>query len=734
MLGRPDISKLRAKADIPRLIAALDYRKGKDYRKNEQIRDGAVAALAELGAASIQPLVAALAEPDPYSTSLAPSNAARALARIGVPAVDPLIGALDDRRARAAATSALAQIGAPAAESLVAALRNGGAQVRIGAGDALRKIGAPAVEPLVAALDDKSEQVRAAAAETLGKIGDPRVPGPLTRALGDPAEAVRAASAKALEKLGWEPDTGEAGAAYWAAKKKWKQCVSIGGPAVAPLIAILQRADEAARPGACAALGEIGDPRSEAALVAALSDPGMRVRKAAAQALGEIGAAGAAGPLAAALADRTEEVRAAAAASLDKLGWQAQNGQAGAAYWVAWHSWYQCAELGAPAVEPLISALKDKSSRPDAARTLGEIGDPRALAPLITLLQDPDGNVQAAATGALARIGDAAVEPLIAALNDPDWQVRCCAAEALGRIGDPRAAGPLAAAMHGWHDAVKRSAALALGRIGDARAAGPLAAVLDDEQETGARREAARILAQIGDESAVEPLVAALDDPDEQVRESVAAALHRIRAEESLLPASAWDGDDYRFAYLRATKARSRLIGPSYPGEPGEVAIQFLCQQCGSPIAVPLRHLASGLMCRCCGNRVHAPAVRCYWTQCSGTYAECGGSSVERPAGEKAADEETALREAGILAAYKSAAPTDDWHDEVRELQREEQLIRESIAGYKCARCGDLSADSCQTRCGNVVCSKCARIPPSDRLPGLDALSRFRQTPRSPGS
>jgi HEAT repeat protein len=365
MLGRPDISKLKARADTTRLIAALGYRKSKDHRKNEEIRDGAVAALAELGTPSIPALVAALAAPDQYSASPAPSNAARALTQIGVPAIDPLIGALTDRRACGAATSALAQIGAPAVAPLVAALRNGGAEVRTGAGDALRLIGAPAVEPLVAALGDKSEQVRAAAAGTLGRIGDPRVLGPLTRALPDQADIVRSAIARALDELAWEPGISADGAAYWAARRAWDKCV----------------------------------------------------------------------------------------------------------------------ETGASSVEPLISALKNKSSRPDIARALGEIGDPRAVAPLIALLDAAEEEVQAAATAALAGIGDAAVDPLIVVLDDKDWRVRCCAAEALGRIGDVRAADPLADAMHDWHEVVKRAAALALGRVGDARAASSLIAVLDYDED-----------------------------------------------------------------------------------------------------------------------------------------------------------------------------------------------------------------------------------------------------------
>ena len=64
-------------------------------------------------------------------------------------------------------------------------------------------------------------------------------------------------------------------------------------------------------------------------------------------------------------------------------------------------------ELGdARAVEPLIAALKDESEvvRWSAARTLGELGNARAVEPLKELLGDEDAAVRTAAAEALKRL------------------------------------------------------------------------------------------------------------------------------------------------------------------------------------------------------------------------------------------------------------------------------------------------------------------------------------------
>ena len=122
-------------------------------------------------------------------------------------------------------------------------------------------------------------------------------------------------------------------------------------------------------------------------------------------------------------------------------------------------------EIGdARAVEPLIAALKDEVYvvRINAIKALGKIGDPRAVVPLISVLKDRDTNVRIDAAEALGMIGDArAVDPLIAALKDEDYYVGESAAEALGKIGTP-AVEPLIDALKDENTGVRKVVVKAL--------------------------------------------------------------------------------------------------------------------------------------------------------------------------------------------------------------------------------------------------------------------------------
>jgi len=177
-------------------------------------------------------------------------------------------------------------------------------------------------------------------------------------------------------------------------------------------------------------------------------------------------------------------------------------------------------------VKGLVKALgwrKDQHVRGAAATALGQLGDPRAVNPLIRALNDSDGGVRGATATALGQIGDThAVNPLITVIQNDEWSVREAAVAALGNIG-AHAVGPLIAALHDQDEYVRRAAAEALGQIGDPRAVEALISALDES--AAARQAAAEALGQIGDPDAVEPLIGALNDQNANVRKAAAAAL-----------------------------------------------------------------------------------------------------------------------------------------------------------------------------------------------------------------
>src|SRR5215467_11160530 len=109
-------------------------------------------------------------------------------------------------------------------------------------------------------------------------------------------------------------------------------------------------------------------------------------------------------------------------------------------------------------VQSLIKALgyqKRDNVRQAAAEALGKVGAP-AVEPLIAALKE--GYMHAAATEALSKIGAPAVEPLIAALKDQEINVRKAAAEVLGKIGDARAVEPLIAACNDQSSEMNKAA------------------------------------------------------------------------------------------------------------------------------------------------------------------------------------------------------------------------------------------------------------------------------------
>jgi len=247
-------------------------------------------------------------------------------------------------------------------------------------------------------------------------------------------------------------------------------------------------------------------------------------------------------------------------------------------------------------IDKLINALNYRSGynysvRDSAAIALGQIGDLRAVQPIINARNR--GNISAATTEqallgikdtraiqplinalgvsygacefrkALVNIGSPAVEPLILALSSPSWELRKDAAIALGEIVDARAIEPLCKALRDEYCVetinitgftvsgrtiggaskpymrcpVRIAAATALGKIGKP-AIIPLSIALKDE-DTNVRREAVNGLKLIKDPTVIEVLIYALNvENDLCVRDEIVRAFENtndLRAVDPLI-------------------------------------------------------------------------------------------------------------------------------------------------------------------------------------------------------
>ena len=126
------------------------------------------------------------------------------------------------------------------------------------------------------------------------------------------------------------------------------------------LVQKLKDKDWYVRKNAAEALGEIGDKRAVEPLIAILEDPYWRIRSDAVLALGKIGDERAVEPLVAAIRDKELDVRRMP--PIARIGWKPVNQTVHIVNLIALKEWDEVVKIGAPAVEPLIAALRDKDS------------------------------------------------------------------------------------------------------------------------------------------------------------------------------------------------------------------------------------------------------------------------------------------------------------------------------------------------------------------------------------
>lgn len=227
------------------------------------------------------------------------------------------------------------------------------------------------------------------------------------------------------------------------------------------------------------------------------------------------------------------------------------------------------------AVDTLIISLKDEDHdiRKNAAEALGKIRDVRAINALVTLLKDRKSSVQQSADTAIKNTlqqlkDNRAIEPLITLLNHDEPAIRLFAVEALGGIPDPRVSAHLILALKDNNADIRESAAESLRKTG-ATAVEPLIKTLRGN-DISIRLIAIRILGDIKDTRSVEPLIDVLEfksrkpaQEEAQLRYEAAKALGKIKDNSAIQPLITTLGDTDPHVRESAAEALREIGVPS---------------------------------------------------------------------------------------------------------------------------------------------------------------------------
>jgi len=404
-------------------------------------------------------------------------------------------------------------------------------------------VGPAAVPALLEAL--KEPALIPGAVEALGEIGDTSAGWPLLEAARDPKykprvikaivkwkesglpllfaamkegdPVIRQVAVNTLDVLAWRPGVNEIGAWYWALKNNLEKCIQIGPAAVGPLLKLLDQKEKDIQGEIITTLGVIGDESALNGLLGLLNHADYERRKTILEALGDFKQAATVDVLIEALGDKNlantaaksleqvggpavaaltrilaapdRKMRLHAAEILEKLKWKPESDGQMTLFWIARQDWKKCVDVGVGAVEMLIGELGQEDTCVEATRALVEIGDTRAVIPIIHALTGKSSSIQhemAESLGRLAtdpdltgaqsgeaqsgeaqsEIRTAVVAPLLAELNQGTMELAPIIL-ALGETRDERGARPLTEYLKSSYPvSIREAAAQALGKIG----------------------------------------------------------------------------------------------------------------------------------------------------------------------------------------------------------------------------------------------------------------------------
>nr|WP_277881719.1 HEAT repeat domain-containing protein [Phormidium sp. FACHB-592] len=274
-------------------------------------------------------------------------------------------------------------------------------------------------------------------------------------------------------------------------------------------------------------------------LITTLNDADPYVRRKAAQQLGALGDERAIAPLIQTLQDDHQDVQYEAADTLLNL----HSTQAIAAviqflqqHYLTSDSLYEglIRKLfllqPEPIVDLLLQALTISPSdqvRQAAAKILAEVGDERAIQPLIGLFDHQMINVNATAAQALVQLGPRAIPALQAALAvESPWRV-LWASYALVQLGESSALAALLELLHHPFWKIRHYAISHLTKLGDRQIVEPIIACLKDSHDK-VQLQAVQALGALKDDRAIEPLLELAQSSPEPLWRSTIGALSQF--------------------------------------------------------------------------------------------------------------------------------------------------------------------------------------------------------------